>query len=257
MVFYTLDAIARNYLLRKGYPMHFYMQALVYGAACLRELTLDDLKVVNTKIIPVDSNNYAQLPDDYNKFVSIGVEAGQRIRSLVEDNTLNPVPAYDSTFNQTTYGQRQTDPNGNLLYYGYLLPLLWNTVTWNEYGENIGRLFGWGQGAQNDTFVVIPEMNVIKVNENLATTSIVLRYISDGQSANAATQIPADAYDTIIKYIAWQRKENSRHYPEQEKERAEQKYLSSRLILRARLSDLNMDKVIRLFQQNYFAAARS
>ncbi len=258
MVFYTLDAINRNYLLRKGYPLHFYLQGLVYLGAGLRELVLDDLRVINVKVLPVDqTTNEVILPTDFVKEVEIGIEQGQRIRPLVEQRSLNPVQAYTSTFEETMYQTRQTDQANNLLYYGYLLPLLWNTITWNEYGENIGRLFGWGQGSQNDTFTVVKEQNIIKINEDMNIDKIVLRYISDGQNADAATQIPAEAYDTLNKYEAWQFKENSRTYSEAEKARSEQSYLRARGILRGRMNDLTTDKVLRLFQKNYMAAARS
>lgn len=258
MVFYTLDAITRNYLLRKTYPMHYYMQGLVYSASCLRELYIDDLKVIGVKVLTVDeTTNEAPLPDDYVNYVQIGCEYGQRVRPLVEQHSLNPVQSYTSTFEENMYQTRQSDPNGNILYYGYLLPLLWNTITWNEYGENIGRLFGWGQGNQSDTFTIVKEQNVIKVNEDLNIDKIVLRYISDGQSADAATQIPSEAYDTISKYIDYQFKLNSRSYNEQERTAAERRYLAARGVLRARMNDLTIEKITRIFQKNYFAAARS
>jgi hypothetical protein len=176
---------------------------------------------------------------------------------LVSQSSLNPVQAYTSTFEDTMYQTRQSDPNGNLMYYGYLLPLLWNTITWNEYGENIGRLYGWGQGSQNDTFTIVKEQNIIKVNEDLSIDKIVLRYISDGQNADAATQIPSEAYDTISKYIGWQFKEHSRSYNAQDRKLSEQSWLNARGILRARMNDLTTDKVLRLFQKNYMGAARS
>jgi hypothetical protein len=259
MVFYTLDAIVRNYLLRKRHSIHFYLDGLVYSGACLRELTIDDLKVINTKRLPIDSNtSEVELPNDYVNYIDIGVAYGQRTTPLVEDTTMNSIPAYTSDFTQTTYDALdRVDTNGNALYYGYALPLLWNTVTWNEYGENIGRLFGWGQGSQPDTFTVIKEQNVIKINEDLVACDIIIRYVSDGQNADAASQIPAEAYDTINKYIGWQFKENSRSYSEGEKQRAKNEYLMARDVLRARMNDLTMEKIGRLFQQNYIAAPKS
>ncbi len=258
MVLYTLDGIVRNYLLRKGYPMHNYMQCLVYSAACLRELTLDDLQVVNIKIVTVDPNTgEAPLPNDYVSYVEVGMEAGQGIRPLVEASGLSTLPAYTSDFTQTNYTEGARSSSNSLLVYNYLLPLFWNTVTWNEYGENIGRLFGWGNGGAVDTFVIDKARNVIITNNRLSVARLIIRYISDGQSADAITQIPAEAYDTINKYIAWQMKENSRSYSEGESERARQMYLNARGILRARTNGLTPEVVLRIFQNNYTAAARS
>jgi hypothetical protein len=261
MVVYTLDSIIRNYLMRRGYSLHCYIQGLVYGAAGLRELTLDDIQIVNTKLLPIDVNtSEVMLPSDYVNWVEVGCQVGQKVRPLVPDDKINSLPTYTSSYTQTTYTQQlQNVQSNNILLYNYLLPLFWNTVTWNDYGENIGRLFGWGNSGASDTFKVIKERNVIKVNEDLMLQqgTIVLRYISDGQSADASSQIPSEAYDTLNKYIAWQYKENSRSYSEGEKERARQQYLDARDVLRGRMNDLTPEKVLRIFQKNYLAAARS
>lgn len=258
MVLYTLDAIVRNTLIRKGYSLHHYMQFLVYGAAGIREMYIDDLKVINTKLLTVDTNtSEVELPNDFVDYVQVGIEVGQKVRPLVESKKLNTLPTYTDTFEQTTYLQKQQDSAGNLILYNYMFPLFWNTVTWNDYGENIGRLFGWGNGDAPDTFVVDKARNVIKVNEQLAVDKIVLKYVSDGQSADAITQIPAEAYDTLVKYITWQHKEHCRSYSEGEKQRAKNEYLIARDVLRARKNDLTPEVVLRIFQRNYLAAARS
>ena len=47
--------------------MHWYLECLTYGKDCLRELTFDDFKVVNTKLLPVlndaDNVNAVDIPD--------------------------------------------------------------------------------------------------------------------------------------------------------------------------------------------------
>jgi hypothetical protein len=261
MVAYTLDAVVRNYLMRKGYSMHFYIQGLVYGAAGLRELTLDDIQIANTKLLPIDANtSEARLPDDYVNWIQVGVQVGQKVRPLVPDMKINSLPTYTSTYAQTTYDQQQKNTNGDtILLYNYLLPLFWNTVTWNEYGENIGRLYGWGNRGAEDTFKVVKERGVIVINDSLCIQQgcVVLKYVSDGQSADAISQIPSEAYDTLNKYIAWQFKENSRAYNEGEKERSRQQYLDARDVLRARMNDLTPELALRIFQNNYMAASRS
>ena len=49
MKWYSLNAIVRNVLLRRGYPLHYYMQFLVNAKDCLREMSLDSLDVINTE----------------------------------------------------------------------------------------------------------------------------------------------------------------------------------------------------------------
>lgn len=253
MKLYTLDAIVRNTLIKRGYPLHYYIQFLVYGKDILRELSLHHVQVVNTKRIPLDAENEIQLPEDYADFVEVGVPVGQKVRPLVRDTNLNRLPNYDTQFNITEYTQsNQSNPP---IIYNYLFPLYWNTVTYNQYGENIGRLYGWGAGNPSDTFNVIPERNVIKINEQLSVDNIVLTYISDGTSSDAATRITPYAFDSIEKGIIWQYKENTRIYSEGERARAKSLFTNAVQILRASDS-ITIEEIKRIAQEAYSQASR-
>src|SRR6185503_10871944 len=160
-------------------------------------LSEDDLQCVNTKKLPVDaSTNAVELPDDYQDYVQVGIEAGQNVKPLVETNKINPIIARNSDFEATTYGAIATANTNNIIYYGALYPYYWNTVFWNSYGEFTGRMFG-GTSYQDDTFSVFPERNQIQLSERLSVSNIILQYISDGMNADAATQITPYAYETI------------------------------------------------------------
>ena len=96
----NLDYIVKNYLLKKGYPLHWYMQCLVYSTDALRELTFDDLRVINTKILPVNQvTNTAPLPSDYQDYVTLGAMVGQRLKPLVPTTTLNPLTSLNTGSN--------------------------------------------------------------------------------------------------------------------------------------------------------------
>lgn len=254
----SLDAVIRNFIMKRGYTFHWYIQFAVYASECLRELSMDDLHVVNTVKLPVDQDtNEATIPDDYQDYVKVGVQAGQYVRPLIETQGLNQLQARTSDFTPTTYGQLTTDNPQNIIYYGTLYPFYWNTVAWNDYGEPTGRFFGLGAGSQDDTFTVIKSRNVIKVTENLSTDHIILQYIGDGTSSDAATQIDPYAFMTISNYIMYQMKENSRTYSDNEAERARQLYINERLILRARLNGLTTEVFKRAMQKGTAAAPKS
>lgn len=251
----TLDAIVRNCLLRKRYPIHFYLDFMVYAVRCLAELSLDDLKVINTKILPVNSYNAVDLPNDYLDYVTVGIKSGQNIKPLVETTKINSLTDKDSNFASVSYNS--TDNNSDLqLYYGYSYPFFWHTVSWNQFGESIGRMFGFGAGIQDDVFRVVPERNQIQLTENLSVTEIVLEYVSDGMSSDSATRITPYAYETIAAYINWQVKENSRSYGLGDRQVAQQEYIAQRKILRARLSDLTPEVLRRIIQKNSFGSPR-
>ena len=260
----SLDYIVKNFLLKKGYPLHWYMQFMVYASDCLRDITFDDLRVINTKILPVNQAiNTAELPEDYQDYVNVSVMVGQRIRPLVPTLTLNPLTSLDtnSNFNPQDWTDNLTPPDSNngqaQLYYGALPYAQWFTVHYNDFGENIGRFFGLGAGYQEDTFQVFKERNQIQIDQKLYVENVVLQYISDGQSADAATLVDPYAIKTIQAYIDSQLKAHNRNYNMGEKQLAQNEYIRERMILRARKADWSVEKIKRIVQKNTMAAPKS
>jgi len=251
----TLDSIVMNFIMKRGYTIHRWMPFMVYATECLRTLSEDDLKVINTMLLPVGDYNEVELPDDYLDYVLVGVRAGQNVKPLVETSKLNPLINRSSDFSPIPYANSE-DNAGNQIYYGTLYPFYWNTVAWNSYGEPTGRFFGLGAGSQDDVFSVFPERNQIQLTENLSCTEIVLQYISDGMNSNAATQITPYAFETISAYIMWQMMEHTRTYSTAEAERARQLYIGERQILRARKSDLTKEVFTRIVQRGRVASPK-
>jgi hypothetical protein len=56
MKYTTLDKIVRRNLLAKRMPLHYYIEYLVHASSCLRELTFDSLKIINT--VELELNDY-------------------------------------------------------------------------------------------------------------------------------------------------------------------------------------------------------
>lgn len=252
MTLITLDSIVSNILMKRGYPLQYYIDFLVYCKDGMREIAFDDpIFSIRYKALPVDQNsNTVDLPNDYLDYSRVSAWTDQYIRPLVEDNSLTLVPNLDSNFQVQPYSNgipSQTQPVG---YYpsGYLSPYWWVT-NWNSFGENLGRFFG-GVGAMSDTFRIDKTRNVIKINENLFIQNIVLEYISNGMDADSATRIDSYAQNAIEAYALWQFYLCNRTYSQGEAEAMYQHYVIERNILRARLSDLTIDKLKRIVQQN-------
>jgi len=253
----TLDQIVRNFIMKRGYTIHWWCPFMIYSKDCLRILSEDDLKVINTVKLPVDtSTNAVELPNDYLDYVNVGVQCGQNVKPLVETDKINPLVAMTSTFTPTTYGSIQSNTT-NQVFYGGLYPFYYNSVMWNDYGEPIGRLFGLGAGVQDDVFSIFPERNQIQLTEKISVDHIILQYISDGMNSDAATKINPYAYETIDAFICYQMKSNTRTYSQGEAELAKQEYITQRQILRARMSDLNSETFTRLLQRATYGAPKS
>jgi len=250
MVTVSLDSIVRNILLKRRYSLHWYLEFLLYAKECLREISMDDLQVVNFVMLPVDANGAANLPNDYLDEVSVNLPVGQKLKPLVKDSSITPLQAFDSDFALTTYQLGATQVASALIYNNVFLSGLWNTTTFNEYGEPTGRFFGIGAASPTDTYNIIKSRNQIQLNEALTTSSIILAYIGNGTSSDAATQIDPYAEKTIDTYCMYLFKENNRTYSPSEAKMAWDMHIQQRQILRARMSDLTVNKIRRIIQSN-------
>lgn len=254
MTVISLGQIIKNLLLKRQYPIHYYLQFLLYARDGLREIAMDEnLSTLRYKILVLDSNNQATLPNDFLDYAKVSVRIDQYLRPLVEEGCLDTIPNYTTAFVEQPYTQGvATDTNNASVWYnGYLSPL-WKGVNWNSYGENTGRQFG-GVGIRSDTFKIDKTRNIIKVNEYLSVTEVVIEYIGDGADADSSTHINAYAQFAIESFAMWQFKEHNRTYSAGEAEAERQRYINERQILRARLSDMTMDKLKRIVQGNSIA----
>jgi hypothetical protein len=200
----TLDIIVNNVLLKKGYPIHFYLQALVYAINGLRELHFDSLGVVKSEKFQVNDYKAIKLPKDYVDYVRIGVENGQFVRSLPKREGINRLNNYDG-------GQKIlfSEPS---TWAGY------GAV--NEYGENLGQLYGLGEVTTG--FKVIKERGEIQFDQNIGDY-VVLDYITNGTSYDNATNVNDYAQAAIEAFIDWQFKAHNRSYSGSEVQQAKYK----------------------------------
>ena len=253
----SLDKIVRTALLKKGYPLHYYVQFLIYARECLKELTQDDLKVFNTKLLPVNSYDAVDLPSDYLDYVTVGIMTNQGVRPLVEDRKLNVLNNFDENFNPIKYSNTTAIADSNNLYYGALSFTNWYTVRFNSFGEGLGRSFG-AKGRYSDTFIVVKERNQIQLNEAMdGLDYLYLQYVSDGSDSGSATTLDPYAEMTIQAYCNWMHKENNRTYSANDRMIAKGEYTQQRGILRARKSDLTLEVLKRIIQRNSIAAPKN
>lgn len=218
--------------------MHWYLQCLNYAKDCLRELSFDVLKNVNTELLRVSDNGTVDLPCDYVDFTKVGVRYGQFVKPLLQYDKINRLPNY-SNGEEVPYAEEGVGLSG----------VSWVNVSGD--GEHLGRMYGLGMGRETDVFKVIPERGIIQFSQELGYDHIVLEYISDGLSSNAATSIHPYAQKTIEAYIEWQLKLSGRHYDRYEKEKGEQLFYRERRILVARMNPITIEDVKRVFKRSY------
>ena len=253
MRYTSIDKITRSYLLQKNYPMHYYLNAAKYATDCLRELTFDTLRVVNTVKLDLNSYYAVDLPCDFVSLVKVGIEVGQLVKPLAYNPQINRLRNTNTSGEYITYGEPVSDVE---IFLSGSLGIYWGTVMWDDNNEFTGRMFGFRGDYGQDTYKIVLERGQIQFNENIGATSVVLEYISDGQTTNNATQITPFAQKAIECYIDWQFKLHGRQYGNGERQEAERQYNKELRILRARVSALTIDDIKRIFTTNYSAGAK-
>lgn len=252
----NIDTIVRATLLKKGYPLHFYVQAIVYAVDCLREMTFDDLKVINSIELPLTNYKAVKLPGDFADLILLGVSNGQYLKPLTKTVNLNRLYNYNDRGVPQPY-QHTGDSAAVLADFG-VPQLAFYINSYNNRGENIGGLYGYRTDGSPYVYEVFEERNEIQLDMDFGFSSVVLQYISDGRSSDAATSVDVYAEDCIDKYINWQFAENNRSIGMGERERKFQRYVRAREVFRGRKNDLDLDTIRNfIFRKNYSAALKT
>lgn len=252
MVFTNLDSIVRRALLENGRPIHWYPEYLFYGASCLRELSFDSLQIVNTVSLPVNSYSAIDLPSDFVDDVGLFLSASGLLHPVPKKNSLNPLRNRDAEGNFTQYYSGTINQNGLSLYgLGTNWFWFWNV---NDWGEQSGRYFGAGGGARNNGYSVVRDRKQIQLTQSFTSDKAILVYISDGQSADSASQIDTQAFATIQAYIEWKSDRDQKGSNFSPKG---QMYYNEKRKFRARKDDLTLTDLREIIRKNYIAAPKS
>lgn len=256
MTIYTLDFVVRNYLLKQGYSLHWYMQALLHSVDCLSNLYMDDLQVFNSRVMPINSYNAFELPEGYSDCVGVFLKVGQKLQPLTEDDTINPLNNFNSDFEIERYDTppTQTDDQSVVQIEGLLNTWWYGFAPYDSLGEPVGRFSGIGNPT-NNTYRIIKSRNQVQLNENLSVTEVVFQWTGDGRTSDAISSVESYALPTIRQYIKYGLKDCNRSYSKGEVELEYNKYLQERKTLRGRKSNLTKTALKQIVYKNYRMSA--
>lgn len=250
MLYPTVDMIVRRSLLERKLPLHYYIEFLCHATACLRELTMDSLRIINTVELPVNSYFAIDLPDDFVDDVGISIPVGALLQPIPKNDSITPLRIQNSNGDFTTYGD-QSNTTGQS-FFGFIgnWTWFWNI---NDYGESTGRRFGTNGGAKQNGYKLIKERRQIQLTETFTSDTAVLTYISDGQSSDNASMVDTYAFRCIQTFIDWQRSTNAAI-----KDSGEARtFYNERRLLRARLSELTVTDIRQIVLQAYHASIKN
>jgi hypothetical protein len=189
----------------------------------------------------------ADLPCDYLDWTKVGLKMGQFVQPITQRDSINRLHAYNNQGQIVTY---QDPATWNMTFPFW--PGYWMFQNVSDLGENLGRLYGWNPGIVPDGFKVLKERNQIQFTESMRSTTVVLEYISDGQTSDNATQIDQYAWSTIEAFINWKRSANA----DSDVSPESRNYLNQRRMLRARMSELTLVELRQILYRNYTAAIK-
>ena len=253
MILSTLDTIVRRGLLESGLPIHYYFEYMVHGATCLRELSFDTLKIVNTVPLPVNEYGAVDLPDDFVDDVAVSLPGGTALQPLPHQDWINPV-----RYNNASTGQYEVPARVSANAAGVDDSFFWGSAGWlwywnvNDFGEPTGRFFGSTGGTQRG-YKVIKERRQIQMSFDYSGESIILQYISDGQNINAASQIDTQAIQAIRAWQEWKRSPNANNEYSPEA----MAFWNRKKTLRSRLSGLSLVDVKNALRSAYTGAVKN
>lgn len=243
MRFTTIDKIVRGVLIQKRWPLHYYLECAKHALDCLRELTFDSLRIVNTVELTINEDGYyADLPCDYVDWTKVGLKIGQFVQPITQRDSINRLHNYDSQGAIINYGDATDAITDYPFWPGY-----WMYQNIDDLGENIGRLYGYNTAVANNSFKILRERGQIQFNESTQTNTIVLEYISDGQTSDNATQVDPYAESCIESYISWKTS------PSGDNDRSPEgrSYANARRIFRARKNELTLVQIRQILYANY------
>jgi len=252
MTFTTLDTIVRRGLLETGLPIHYYFEYLIHSSSCLRELSFDTLKIVNTVSLPVNEYGGVDLPNDFVDDVAVCLPSGTTLMPLPHINHINPMRMH----NPTTGAYQVPSVNSNPAGVGD--NFFWGSAGWlwywnvNDFGEPTGRFFG-ARGGTERGYKVIKERRQIQMSFDYAGQSIVLQYISDGQNIDNATQVDPQAIQCIRAWQEWKRSPNANN----EYSAEAITFWNRKKNLKARLSGLSLVDVKNALRNSFTASVKN
>jgi len=249
----TLDIICRRWLLERGLPIHYYLEALLHSSAALRELAKDTLKIINTANLPVNTYGAMNLPDDFMDDIGVFYDMGSVLKPIPHKSNMNPLRVYNET---TSAFEPHTNPdiNGRAIsgvnFFGSANWMwYWNV---NEYGEPTGRYFG-SNGGTVQGYQVFKERRQIQLTGGFEGGNMVLQYTSNGQSIDNATQVEWMAFKAIQSYIDWQRSPNAAIKNSQEAAT----YYNEKRLLRSNLNEMTITDIRNVVHSAYMASPKN
>jgi len=241
MRFTSLHTIVTGLLIRKQYPIHWYLQLLFEATRCFEEMHFDSLQNIQTVRLKADELGSVYLPCNAMDLIKVGVPHGQYVRPMFERDGINSLFNYDANDNKVLYPDEDFD-------LATIDRLFFNGAAIHPFDNRGLRFFGMGANDNTQSFKYISKENRIQLNQHSGRSEVIVQFIDDGTNADNATMVDPKAKATIEAYADWQMKENGRQYSQGDRERAKSKYEYEHKKYRARKNSMTKAEIMAMFR---------
>lgn len=250
MTLTNLDILVRRGLLEAGLPIHYYFEYLVHSSTCIRELSFDTLKIVNTVELPISEIGAVDVPNDYVDDVALCISNNGILQPLPHQKYINPMRSHNATTGVFEKPENISDSVENNYFWGSAGWMwFWNV---NEFGEPTGRFFG-ANGGTSIGYKFVKERRQIQMSGGFDSGKVVLQYISDGQNIDNASQIDVQAFQCIRSWQEWKKSPNANNGNSPEA----LLFYNEKKKLRARLSGMSTVDVKNVIRNSYTASIKN
>lgn len=240
MILLTLDSLVRRYLLNRNLPIHHYLETLVHSATALHELNIRTLTKVNTVKLEVSSYGAIEIPSDMMDEIGVYEQVGGKLRPIPKTNGLMPLRNRDESGAFVPH-ENSIEASGET-YDTNLAPFFYNS---SDLGEPTGGYYGLG-GGSNVVYQKFPERREIQLYGPVGSY-VVLKYISDGNRADNATEVDTRASRAIHTFVDWQRSNNAAYKDSPEA----RTYYNEERLLRASLNEITETDILDALHKAY------
>jgi hypothetical protein len=201
----TVDSIVRGALIDVGETTsHKYPKFLQWGLEAFKDYIFDSAQQTITVRLPMNNLKQVVLPNDYIDWVKVGIQCGDRIKILNVNDDIARIHATDDCGCPVPF---EKDCEFNHLRNDALLLGGYYFFNFNQFGENLGGIYGHGGGYHERGFTVIKEASppVIQLDGRINNTMIYLEYLASGFCPGKETLVNPYFAKAIKEYIHWRR----------------------------------------------------
>ena len=249
---YTLSQIVNELLAELGESQtNKFPRFYQFGLSFLRRTNFNTTGFPKVVELTINSNDTADLPADYVRYLRIALCINGRLYSLGLDESL----CLNKSYNDCGVPQGHTNSQSQANAFGFIGgPLIADNYV---NGEFVGRMFGIG--ADNNCYGyyrIDQNSRQIVFSELAQTSSVILEYLADVEIApDGDFQVHPFAVEALKDWIHWKYKQRSSK-PLGEQQLAQQNFNESNRLMRLMLNSSTKEEWVAALATGNMAAPK-